>query len=299
MATLSIVINTLNEERNLPHAISSVRSIADEIVVVDMHSEDRTQAIAKEEGAKLFEHERTKYVEPARNFAISKATSDWILVLDADERVPITLSKKIKEILEKPQADFYRIPRKNIFFGKWLKHSRWWPDFNIRLFKKGSVLWSEIIHSVPETYGKGLDLEAKEDLAIVHNNYQTIEQYIDRMNRYTSLQSDQLRKDNYKFIWTDLIRKPFSEFLSRYLAGEGYRDGLHGLSASLLQSFSELVVYLKVWQSQKFEEQYVELSEVNREVKKSYREFAWWVVTKKDEKSPFPIRLLHRILSRF
>ncbi len=164
MGKLSAVINTLNEEKNLPRAIASVKGLVDEIVVVDMKSDDETVGVAKKLGAKVYEHPRANYVEPARNFALGKANGEWVLILDADEEISEFLAKKIKEIIAKPRADYFRLPRKNIVFGKWLKYSRWWPDYNIRLFKKGKVLWTEVIHSVPLTTGRGLDTSYRQYL---------------------------------------------------------------------------------------------------------------------------------------
>jgi glycosyltransferase involved in cell wall biosynthesis len=276
MAKISVVVNTLNEEKNLPRALSSIKTIADEIVVVDMKSIDNTVGIAKEFGAKVYEHERTNYVEPARNYALSKAKNKWILVLDADERVPAKLTKKLKQISKSPDADYYRIPRKNIVFGKWLKHSRWWPDYNIRFFKKGAVAWNEVIHSVPMTTGKGKDLPDLKDYAIVHYHYNNIEQYITRMNRYTTVQAKIKRKDGYKFSWRDLISKPSGEFLSRYFFAEGYKDGIHGLALSGLQAFSEMVLYLKLWQSEDFKTERPVTQDVLNEMKKVESEFRYW-----------------------
>jgi (heptosyl)LPS beta-1,4-glucosyltransferase len=273
---ISVVINTLNEEKNLPRAISSVKSFADEIVVVDMESTDKTAELAKSLGAKVFTHKKTGYVEPARNFALRQAQGPWLLVLDADEEVPQGLALQIQKILKNPKADYYRIPRKNIIFGSWIKHTLWWPDNQIRLFKKGQVSWNEIIHSVPMTLGTGADLPVKEDLAIVHHNYDSIEQYLERLNRYTSVQSIFLIKDNYKFVWTDLINKPFKEFINRYFTGEGYKDGIHGLALSLLQAFSELVVYLKIWQGMKFMEQEIRLKDVVSEMRSKEKESHYW-----------------------
>lgn len=252
MGKISVVINTINEEKNLPKTLASVKDFAGEIIVVDMHSDDDTVKIAKKFGARLYKHKRTNYVEPARNFAISKAKGDWILILDADETLTKILSKRLKKIVDDSQADYYRLPRKNIIFGKWIKHSRWWPDYNIRFFKKGFVEWSEIIHSVPTTQGRGLDLPADEENAIVHYHYYSIEQYIERMNRYTGLHAENKVEEGYKFNWSDLIKKPSNEFLSRYYQGEGYKDGVHGLALAGLQSFSEMVLYLKIWQLKKF-----------------------------------------------
>jgi (heptosyl)LPS beta-1,4-glucosyltransferase len=178
--------------------------------------------------------------------------------------------------VKKPDADYYRLPRKNIIFGKWIKYSRWWPDYNIRFFKKGKVSWNEIIHSVPMTNGKGTDLEAKEKNAIVHYHYRSVEQYIERMNRYTSEHAKLLIKEGYRFSWRDIIQKPMSEFLSRYFQGEGYKDGVHGLALAGLQALSELVMYLKVWEKGGFEARSLKVRKVVNEMKEVESELHYW-----------------------
>jgi (heptosyl)LPS beta-1,4-glucosyltransferase len=274
---ISVVINTRNEEQNLPRALKSVEKLADEIIVVDMESTDKTVSIAKKAGAKVFTHKHTGIVEPARDFAIKKATGDWILILDADEEVSFSLVKKLKDITkDESSADYYRLPRKNIIFGKWIQNSRWWPDYIIRFFKNGKVSWSEIIHSVPTTEGRGIDLEMKEELAIVHHNYDSVEQYILRMNTYTTKQADLLQESGYKFNWVDLWTKPMNEFFSRYFFGSGYKDGVHGLALSLLQMLSDVVVYLKVWQHQKFKEQEIKLQDIVSVMKDSEKDLHYW-----------------------
>ena len=300
MGAISVVINTLNEEKNLPRALASIKNIADEIVVCDMHSSDKTPEIAKKAGAKVYQYKRTGYVEPARNYTVSKAKGDWILILDADEEIPRSLALQLKEIAEsggdpstssfgklrtplrmtskrkRDVADYYRIPRKNVIFGKWIKHSRWWPDYNIRFFKKGHVSWSEIIHSVPITTGTGLDLEAKEANAIVHYHYETIEQYIQRLNRYTTQHAKLKVKEGYKFVWSDLVKKPIDEFLSRYFQGQGYKDGLHGLALAGLQAMSEFVMYLKVWQGEKFPEKNIKIDKVVDSMREAESDVHYW-----------------------
>ena len=273
---ISVVINTLNEEKNIPRAIGSVKNFADEIIIVDMESEDKTAEIARSLGAKVFTHQKVGYVEPARNFAISKASNPWIFILDADEEVSSTLAQKISKILKEPKADYFRIPRKNIIFGKWMKYSRWWPDYNIRLFKKGTVSWNEIIHTVPMTQGVGGEIEDKEEFAIIHHNYDSIDQYLERMNRYSSQYAILRVKEGYKFSWKDIILKPSNEFLSRYFFGEGYKDGLHGLALSLLQAFSELTVYLKIWQKEKFADQNPDLSNVITVFRDEEKDLHYW-----------------------
>lgn len=287
MNKISVVINAYNEERNIQKAISSVKW-ADEIVVCDAQSQDKTVEIAKKLGARVVAHKYTGYVEPARNFAISQASNEWILILDADEEIPPTLAAEIRNMLNRASiADFIRIPRKNIIFGNWMKASMWWPDYNVRLFKKGAVIWSEKIHVQPQTTGStGIDLPADENLAIIHNNYQGIEQYLARLNRYTTIEADQLFKDGYKFSWNDLIKKPVDEFLSRFFANKGYLDGLHGLSLSVLQAFSFFIVYLKVWEKTKFSLQQFSLKEVEVEKKKAGYSINYWFLQTKLSKNP-------------
>jgi len=291
---LTVVINTLNEEANIARAINSVKGIADEVVVVDMESTDKTVEIAKGLGAKVYSHKKTNYVEPARNFAISKATGDWVLILDADEEISKALSQKIKEVVNDNDVDYYQIPRKNIIFGKWMRHARWWPDYNIRLFKKGAVTWNEAIHSVPESKGVGGELPAEEVLAIIHYHYDSLEQYLERMNRYTTLYAKRLLKDGYRFNWKDVLIKPSGEFFSRYFFGAGYKDGLHGLAVSLLQTFSELSVYLKVWEEGKFEEKEVKVGEVLGEIRKVQRDQNYWQADTLLKITKNPLYLLRR-----
>jgi len=271
-----VVVNTFNEEADLLRALSSVKSWADEVVVVDMHSEDETLEIAKKYGARVFTHKKTGYVEPARNYAVSKAKGEWILVLDADEEIPSSLSHKFQEIAKSEEADYYAVPRKNIIFGKWIKYSNWWPDRNIRFFKKGCVEWAREIHSVPITQGQGSDLEAIEELAIVHHNYNSVSEYLARLDRYTGVQAKERKSSGQKYNWQNLVKNPTSEFLRRYFAGSGYKDGIHGLALAMLQSFSELVVEIKIWELSKFPERELNVTDVSRELKRAQREINYW-----------------------
>lgn len=274
MAKISVIVNTWNEEENIKRCLESVKDLVSEIIVVDMYSSDKTVAIAKKFGAKIFFHKFTSYVEPARNFALSKVTGDWILILDADEEISPGLAKILQELTTREEINFYRLPRKNIIFGKWIRHSRWWPDYVIRFFKKGSVRWSEKIHSVPLTRGEGHDLEAKEVNAITHYNYKSISQYLSRLNRYTTIQAKDLVESGYKFSWQDMLKKPMGEFLSRFFVGESYKDGLHGLALALLQAFSELIKYLKVWEKENFVNQ--DIADYHEVLEENINDYLHW-----------------------
>lgn len=287
MNKISVVINTLNEEKNIEKVLGSVKW-ADEIVIVDDGSTDKTIDLAKKYTKKIYHHKGVGYVEPARNFALSKATNEWILLLDADEEVPIALAKRLQDIsIEMKDINYVEIPRKNIIFGKWMKASMWWPDYNIRFFRKGSVVWKDKIHSKPDLSGLEIKLEEKEELAIVHHNYDDLSQFIKRMDKYSTIQASELIDSGLKFHWSDLIIKPLEEFLSRFFAHRGFEDGVHGLSLSLLQAFSFLVVYLKVWEKQKFVSQEITIKDIKQLSKRSGLQIDYWIKYANLSKNPF------------
>jgi len=268
---LSVVITAWNEEKDIARALSSVKKLADEIVVVvDEATTDRTAQVAKKLGAKVFSHPHAGIVEPMRNFSISKATGDWILLLDADEEISASLAKKIKELIKDPSADYYRLPRKNIIFDKWITSDHWGPDYVYRLFRRGAVTWEDTVHSIPVTYGQGRDLPAQEELSLVHHNYSTVSEYLEQIDRYTKVSLPAT------FAPSDLVIKPIGEFLSQYFARRGYTQGLHGLALAGLQMFSEFVRYLKAWQSRDFVQTEFGSQDLTAQLKNKAREYRWW-----------------------
>lgn len=246
--TLTVVINTKNSAPVLAQALQSVIDLADEIIVMDMQSRDETQKIARDFGAKVFTHPDVGYVEPARNAAIARSTSDWVLVLDADEEVPPSLAQKIQTLIQSTTVDAYFLPRQNIIFGKKVE-TGWWPDFILRLFRRGHVRWSDELHAVPEVTGTIDRLEPKESLALIHHNYQTIDQFVDRAQRYAGIEAEELEGE-------EAVPQPveafFSEFLQRYYGWGGREDGAHGVMLSLLQGLEKVVVHAKLWENQRF-----------------------------------------------
>ncbi len=247
---ISVVINVRNEAEHLEKCLKSIKDFADEIIVVDMKSTDGSLDIAKKNKAKVFNYKPMKFVEPARNFALSKATGKWILLLDPDEYLSKTLKKELKKTITRSDVDFVKIPRQNFIFGKWIRHANCWPDYLVRFFKKGAVTWQNEIHSQPVTKGNGLTFLDSEKLAIKHNNYQNINQFILRTLRYSNIQADELNKKDYKIKTSDFILKPIQEFNSRFFYAEGYKDGLHGLIFCLLQGIAIALIYIKLWEKQ-------------------------------------------------
>ncbi|HCS78150.1 TPA: glycosyltransferase family 2 protein [Patescibacteria group bacterium] len=296
---ISAVINTRNEEANIVRCIRSVVPYVDEVVVVDMESTDDTVKLAHQYTSRIFKHKNTDYVEPARNYAISKAQGEWILLVDADEVIPDTLGLKLRKLTE-GEYSYFGIPRKNFIFGTWIQHSGWWPDYQIRFFEKNAVSWNDEIHSIPVTTGKGIDLPATEAEAFMHHHYVTIEQYIERLNRYSTQEVRQLLRDGVHFEWKNLIAKPTNEFLSRFFAWEGYKDGVHGLALALLQAFSFLVVQLKLWEQQKFETHTPQnfLDESNEVLKRSYNDITYWYQTTKYQEAEGVSKTLAKIRSK-
>ncbi len=295
---LSVVITAWNEAKNLPRAVASVKQFAGEIVVVDTESTDSTAEIARNLGCRVYKHKNMGIVEPVRNFSIGKAKGDWILLLDADEEIGSVLADKIVQILAKPEADFYRIPRKSIIFGKWISSAHWWPDYVYRLFRAGSVSWDNTIHSVPFTKGIGGDLPADLDMAIIHHHYDSISQYVGRMNRYTDKQAEDQLAKGYNFSWKDIVNKPISEFINQYFARKGFQDGLHGVTLASLQAFSELVLYLKLWQTGGFVEQDIKVSQLKNELLSKANEYSWWERQISIESANFVIRPVLKLMRR-
>lgn len=291
MNKISVVISTYNSEKDIKACLDSVKW-ADEIVVVDDGSTDQTVSIAKRYTTHLFHHKSVGYVEPARNFAISKATGEWILIVDADEVIPQTLAKRLRSLVEEqPVFTHVYLPRKNSIFGKWMRHTGWWPDHLIRFFKKGSVMWKNEIHSIPDVKGEGIHLEGEEN-AIVHRQYQTVNQFLHKnLEQYALQEAKELQAKGYTFSYTDAIRFPSREFLSRYFAREGYKDGFHGLVVSLLMAIYHFVVFLHLWEAKQFEQ--AEKKDIEQafrhELRSTQKEFFYWFTKARIDSTKNPL----------
>lgn len=284
---ISAVINTKNSAKTLKETLESVKW-ADEIVVVDMQSRDETKNIAAKFTDKVFDFKDTGFVEPGRNFAIFKTTGDWILIVDADEVVPKSLRDKLRS-LEDKDVVAYELPRKNIIFGKWIRHTGWWPDYNTRFFKKGAVEWSDEIHSVPKVEGKIASLPAKERYALVHHHHGSIEEYIKRMNRYTSIAAGQKQTQDAELDNRPLPKIFFDELFRRYFSEKGFMDKTHGLHLSMLQSMYQALTYLKKWEQDQFNELPQMKDEDWRQI---VRDLNYWLADKKVRESSSLIHTL-------
>lgn len=250
MKKLSVVISAYNEERKLPACLASV-SFADEIIVIDNESSDKTVEIAKKAKAIIYTRPNNLMLNVNKNYGFTKATGDWVLNLDADERVSEALEAEIKETLKKESGHTaFEMPRKNIIFGKFIQHTGWYPDPHIRLFQKGKGRFlQEQVHEKLEVDGS----VGKLTNPLIHESYETIDQFLQKtFFIYAPNEAEHLIRNGYVFSYADAIRFPLREFLGRFFAREGYRDGFHGLMLSLLMSFYHLIVFAKIWEKQKF-----------------------------------------------
>ena len=293
---LSIIINTKNVaqtlERTLKSAQNLIKDLGGEIIVVDMKSDDNTLQIAETEGAKTFIFEEDyNFVEPARQFALSKASKEWILVLDADEELTLELQDKIKQIVSQQNPDSnkrpveaYFIPRQNIIFEKTFVGTGWCPDYQLRLFRRGTVNWPSKLHADPEVDGEVEYLPADEEahLAIIHHNYQNIDQYWQRALRYSSIQAEERKNssnnpENSGLTQTEIFWQSFwSEYWRRLFANQGLNDGAHGLLLSTFQATSELIAVAKIWQDQGFPQNQLSPDDWQRIWRLWQKEFNYW-----------------------
>lgn len=245
---ISVCIVSFNEASKLNNCLKSIVDFADEIVVLDLGTIDDTKKVCQKYDAKIFKHKFVPFVELVRNYSVSRANGDWILILDPDETISLDLKEKLKEIVKDNNLDAVNIPRKNIFFNKWIAHSNWWPDRQIRFFKKRKVLWSNKIHAYPIVSGKILNLEAKESLAITHFGYESITQFIDRQNRYSTIEAENLHKMGVRFSLKLLFWKPIRELIVRFIRHAGFLDGTLGFSLTFLMMIYQLEVMIKLWE---------------------------------------------------
>ncbi|OGE72234.1 hypothetical protein A3H40_02540 [Candidatus Daviesbacteria bacterium RIFCSPLOWO2_02_FULL_38_15] len=248
---ISAVLVNFNEAEKLKRCLKSLDNFAGEIIVLDLGSEDQSIAVCKQFGVSVFNHCFVPYVEQVRNEAVSKAQGEWILVLDPDEVVSDELKERLKEIVLEDKYQAVNIPRKNVFFGHWIAHTNFWPDKHVRFFKNGHVKWREEIHRYPEVSGSVLDLKAKADLALIHYGYESIREFTDRQNRYSTIEAKNFYDNGIKFSILLFFWKPLREFLIRFIRHAGFLDGFYGFALTILMMIYQMEVMVKLWELEK------------------------------------------------
>jgi glycosyltransferase involved in cell wall biosynthesis len=252
MSAISVIINTYNEEKRLAFALSSVRAWADEMIVVDQYSTDRTVEIARSLGARVLSHRGNGKPYPPREFAVQQGSGEWILALDADEVVPPLLAEELRRISALQHVDVAMVPRLNYWFGSPIMHSSCDPnrDACLRFFRRGQIVASSEAHKdfsirpgtrvfrIPYTPGK----------ALVHFTYVNTEAVLTRTNRYSTLEAQQLYRDGARATLPRTILSAAKEFSWRYLKCQGYRDGWRGLYISLAGALYRMCINAKLYE---------------------------------------------------
>ncbi len=296
--TLSIVVSAYNEESALGRCLESVRQLADEIIVVDNQSSDKTADIAKKYTKNVYSRKNILMLNTNKNFGFEKATGDWILNLDADEEIPKELAKEILEIIKSnPTENGFWIKRKNIIFGKWITHGLWWPDKQIRLFRRGKGKFLCVhIHEYIAVEGQVGELTRP----YTHYNYESVDEYLRAIDRTSSSEALTLKEMDHQLVWYDAIRFPVSDFLKIYFAQQGYKDGLHGLVLALFQAFYSFAAFAKFWEMQKFPEREVSPDAVMRELTDQGKDTRYWMLSTrmKESHSPFT-KLVWKLQRKF
>lgn len=245
MPGLSVIVSTYNEENNIEECLESVKW-ADEIIVVDSSSKDKTADLAKKFTDKIFITD-TKSFSEKKNFGIDKSSGEWILWIDADERVPDLLKEEIQQVISNPdkETDVYKINRKSFFINKFIKHCGWYPDYGIRLFKKqAGIKFTDVrVHEKILYNGKSGKLKNE----IIHYTDLTFEHYISKLNSYTTSSALDLHEKGKKSSLSDIIFRPVFTFIKMYFLKLGVLDGYMGLVLCTLSSAHVFVKYSKLY----------------------------------------------------
>lgn len=242
---LSVAIITKNEEKRLPACLKSI-SFADEIVIVDSGSTDRTQEIARGFGCCVF-IEEWKGFGPQKNIAVGKCKHRWVLILDADERVPESSSIEILKAIQKTDAVAFTLNRKNYLHGKWLKHSGYWPDRHIRLVDKTKGSYMSLIHEKWTTDGKIKDLDAHID----HYAFSDYSDMLATLNDYSTVIARDLFNSGKRANPLSPVYHGIGMFFKIYLVERGFLDGMDGLVTALTKAGGSFFKYAKLLELQR------------------------------------------------
>lgn len=243
-AALSVTLVTWNEEERLRRCLETVAWV-DEIVVVDAGSEDKTVEIARAFTDQVFVRAWEGFA-PQKNFALDQARGEWVLSLDADEEVTAELKQEILRVLaagEGPSA--YAVPRRNVYWGQWVRHGRLYPDWQVRFFRRGRGRFVERpVHESVEVEGAVGRLHG----ALVHRSYRDVADFLTRTNRYTTLAAEEWVRSGRGIAVTDLVLRPLGRFLSMYVLHRGFLDGWRGFLLAALYAYYVFIRSAKVWE---------------------------------------------------
>lgn len=236
----SVAIITKNEERNIADALESVKDF-DDIVVVDSFSTDRTVDICREYTDRVYQHEWPGFSRQKQR-AVDYAKNEWVIILDADERVTPELKDEIVQKLGSVQCNGFFVPRKNFFLGKWIEHSGWWPDYTLRIFRKDAgYVEPREVHEKVVVSGLACRMESP----LIHYTYRSLGDYMKKMETYSSLSAEEIIRGKGSPSFINLMVNPLIVFIKMYIIRQGFRDGIRGFMLANLYSFQTFLKYAK------------------------------------------------------
>jgi glycosyltransferase involved in cell wall biosynthesis len=247
MPQISAVIITLNEERNIGRCIDSLKEVADEILVVDSFSSDRTESICTGKGVRFVQHAFEGHIEQ-KNYAVSQASFPFVLSLDADEALSPKLIESILAIKNKPDFDGYYLNRLTNYCGHWVKYCGWYPDRKLRLFNKTKGRWAGT--NPHDIYAIDPDSKtARLEGDILHYSYYTFEDHLKQINYFSNIAArEAFLKGNKHSVIEKIILSPLAKFFQSYFLQLGFLDGYYGFIISVTSAFATFSKYIKLRQ---------------------------------------------------
>jgi len=242
---ISATVITLNEEAHLARCLQSIQGIADEIVVVDSGSHDKTREIAESHGARFLVRPWANYSDQ-KNFASAQTTHEWILSLDADEYLSPSLREALLNLKQRPgTAAAYSFPRRAFYLGRWIDHSGWYPDYKTRLYQRGMARWvGEFVHERLVVDGTTLTIEAD----LLHHTCQSVSAHAQSLDRYTWLAAQDLHARGVRCSLTQLFGSSSGAFFKSYFLKLGFRDGIQGCLIACFAAYYNFLKYAKLWE---------------------------------------------------
>jgi len=242
MQSVSVVIITKNEASSIAACLASVVGLADEVLVLDSGSSDGTREICSSMGARVIETDWPGF-GVQKNRAVQAAKNEWVLCLDADERVSSELSESIRVALSNPDFSAYRFARSNRFLGRYLRYGEGYPDWSLRLFDRRTAEWSaDVVHE------KVISSRPVGELAgdLLHDSAETLDSYLNKQNRYTSLAAEAALANERQASVARMLCSPMIRFLKFYAFRAGFRDGIPGLVHIAIGCFNSFIKYAKM-----------------------------------------------------
>jgi len=243
MIKISVVIITFNEEKNIERCLKSVQDIADEIIVLDSFSNDKTKVICKNYNIKFFEHEFDGHIQQ-KNRVITYAENDYVLSLDADEELSDELKKSIYDFKQNPNSDAFFFNRLNIYCGKAIKYTSWYPDRKIRLWNKNSGKWDGFNPHDTVILNEGIKKKFLKG-NLLHYSFNSIEEHISQANKFSSIGAEELIKNKKKLLIIKALFNPAFRFFKNYFLKYGILGGYTGFMLSVIISFETFLKYSK------------------------------------------------------